>query len=139
MALKVFPPHPRIHKILAIGRRLELYETEIQNIIHSTQNKKPLLTLRCLPEEAARWLKQVPKHLDLYISQIIPDNPEEATMQVLKELSIKLDSTHITLKQAFLAEKMRWDSGESYLFELIAEVREFCQRLKDSVMTLTKN
>jgi hypothetical protein len=139
MALKVPPPHPPLYKILEVERRLELYETEIQNIIHFTQNKKPLLTLRCLPEEATRWLKQVPKHLDLYISQIIPDNPEEATMQVLKELSIKLDSTHITLKQAFLAEKMRWDSGESYLFELIAEVREFCQRLKDSVMTLTKN
>jgi hypothetical protein len=139
MALKVFPPHPRIHKILAIGRRLELYETEIQNIIHSTQNKKPLLTLRCRPEEATRWLKQVPRHLKLYASQISPPCPDEDTMRILQNLSIKLDSTHITLKQAFLAEKMRWDSGESYLFELIAEVREFCQHLKDSVMTLEKN
>jgi hypothetical protein len=37
--------------------------------------------------------------LALYLSQIIPDNPEEATMQVLKELSIKLGSTHVDLKK----------------------------------------
>jgi len=132
-------PHPQLYKILEIERRLELYEAEIQNIIHSTQSKKPLLTLRCRPEEATRWLKQVPKHLDLYVSQIIPDNPEEATMQVLKELSIKLDSTNNTLKNTFIAEKMRWESGKSYLFELIAEVHDFCLHLKDSVMTLAEN
>jgi hypothetical protein len=107
--------------------------------MNGAQNKKPLLTLRCRPEESIRWLKQVPKHLNLYVSRIIPDNPEEGTMRVLRELSIKLGSTHATLKNSFIAEKMRWESGKSYLFELIAEVRSFCLHLKDSVMTLAKN
>lgn len=139
MALKLPPPHPQLYKILEIERHLELYEAEIQNIIHSTHNKKPLLTLRCRPEEATKWLKQVPRHLKLYVSKLSPTSPDEETMRALQNLLTKLDSTHITLKNAFTAEKMRWESGKSYLFELITEVRGFCRHLKDSVMTLEKN
>ena len=138
MTLKIPPPHPPLYKILEIQRHIELYEAEIQNIIHSTHNKKPLLTLRCRPEEATRWLKQVPRHLKHYVSKLSQPCPDEETMRALQNLLLKLDSTHITLKNAFTAEKMRWESGNSYLFELIAEVRGFCLHLKDSVMTLEK-
>lgn len=139
MTLKVPLPHPPLYKILEIERHLELYEAEIQNIIHSTHNKKPLLTLRCRPEEATKWLKQVSRHLKLYVSKLSPTCPDEEAMRALQNLLTKLDSTHITLKNAFTAEKMRWESGKSYLFELIAEVRGFCRHLKNSVMTLEKN
>lgn len=130
MTLKVPPPHPPLYKILEIERQLELYEAEIQNIIHSIHNKKMLLTLRCRPEEATKWLKQVPRHLKLYVSKLSPPCPDEETMRALQNLLTKLDSTHITLKNAFTAEKMRWEGGNSYLFELIAEVRGFCKYLK---------
>lgn len=121
--------NPSCYKVREIERKLEMFEHEVINIISSTLHKQPLSTLRCRPNEVNKWLKHIPIHLMGFISVIAPLNPDAETEKLLANLAYRSKSVRTTLKRTIVAEIFRWESGGSYLLELLKEGRSLCKHL----------
>lgn len=87
------------------------------------------MTLRCRPHEVNGWLKCIPAHLEGFMNVISPLAPNPEIEKMLNDLAYRCNSVRHTLKHGLIPEKIRWESGGSYLLDLLHEGRLLCKYL----------